>query len=91
MVDTDTGGHPADDATHSLNMSALPDIRDITFRRITGVKSLTVAKLIGLEGAPLSGIVLEDMKFDGGDFKCGNITGSYRKVVPEPCSQLTPS
>jgi hypothetical protein len=34
MVDVDTGGHPPDDATHTLNMSALPDIRDISFRRI---------------------------------------------------------
>ena len=39
MIDTDTGGHPADDATHKLNLSALPDIRRITARRINGFEA----------------------------------------------------
>jgi hypothetical protein len=56
----------------------------------SGRSSITVAKLIGLAPAPLSGITLEDVYFDGGEYKCGNASGTYRNVVPEPCGALSP-
>ena len=88
MIDTDTSGHPADDANHKLNLSALPDIRRITARRIDGFGSIRVAKLQGLDHAPLVDVTLEDILFpDGGTYNCSNLYECHcRNVTPSPCA-----
>ena len=91
MVTCDTGGHPADSPSHHLNMSALPNISSILFRNITGTGSLVVAKLEGLPQAPITGIMLDDVHFDGGSFTCTNVSGVYRQTEPAPCDALSPS
>ena len=90
MIDVDTGGHPPDDPTHHLNMSALPDIRDISIRNVEGKGSKNIVKMIGLADAPLREIRLENLHFDGGEFLCGNVSGTYQNVVPTPCSNFLP-
>ncbi len=88
MIDTDTSGHPTHDATHKLNLSALPDIRRITARRINGFGSIRIAKLQGLNRAPLVDITLEDILFpDGGSYNCSNLRDyHWRNVTPSPLS-----
>ena len=90
QVDCDTGGHPADSGDHHLNMSALPNISRITMRDVRGTASMIVAKLEGLQLAPISAITLERLHFDGGEYKCSNVSGTYHDVVPTPCDALSP-
>ena len=90
MVDTDSGSHPADDDTHKLNMSALPDIRRVAARRVRGVGSMIVAKLLGLRDSPLAEIELEDVTFDAGAWNCSFVSGRWANVVPQPCENLSP-
>ena len=91
MMDIDTGGHPPDDPTHHLNMSALPDIRNIAVRNVVGKRSTNIVKMVGLTKAPLRNIRLENLRFDGGDFICGNVSGVYQNVFPKPCSNFVPA
>ena len=91
MIDTDSGGHPADDDRHHVNMSALPDIRRITARRVRGTGSKIVGKLIGLHDSPLAEIRLENVSFDGGIFNCSEVSGTWSSVEPRPCAELSPT
>ena len=90
MYTIDTGGHPADDPTHHLNLSALPDIRRISARQITGTGSRQVARLNGLARAPLQELVFDGVHFDGGVYECSNVSGTYVDVEPTPCGAIRP-
>ena len=90
MLDTDSGSHPPNDPSHHLNMSATPDVRRVSVRRVTGTGSTFVAKLQGLAQDPLAGVVLDSVRFDGGAFACSNVSGTWRDVEPTPCGLLTP-
>ena len=90
MFDTDSGGHPPDDATHHLNMNALPDIRHISVQRVVGKNSTFVAKLQGLAQSPLADISFASVHFDGGAYLCSNVSGTYNDMEPRPCDAIAP-
>lgn len=90
MYTIDTGGHPSDDPTHHLNLSALPDIRRIDARDITGTGSKLVAHLQGLEHAPLLELTFDRVHFDGGAYECAQASGTYANTTPTPCGDISP-
>ena len=90
MIDLEDSKEPPDDPTYKVNLSALPDIRRVRARHINGTGSITVAKLEGLKGAIIHDVELEDMHFDGGQYVCGNVTGTFHDVTPQPCADIRP-
>ena len=85
------GGHPADDPTHHLNLSALPDVRRIAARNVSGINCRVVADLVGLPLGPIADVTFEDVQFDGGKYECSDVSGTYRNMVPQPCAAISPA
>ena len=90
--DMDTGGHPENDPTHHLNISALPEYKRIAVRNVEGKGSQVVAKIIGLAPVPIVDVSFHSVHFDGGKYECGNMSGTYSDLQPAPtsCSGLIP-
>eukprot|EP00943_MAST-04B_sp_MAST-4B-sp1_P003789 g3789.t1 len=91
MIDTDSDKAPDDSPGHHLNLSAIPDIRNISAQNINGEMSKVVAKLIGLKEDPMREIQFENLHFnDDAKYECGNVSGTYKNVRPQPCDALLP-
>ena len=91
MVDTDSDKTPDNTPGHHFNLSAIPDIRNISARNVNGKKSKVVAKLIGLKEDPMRDIKLENIHFnDDAIYECGNVSGTYTNTFPKPCDLLIP-
>ena len=91
MYNCNYGGHPTDDPTHHLNLSAIPDVRRISARTITGTNTRTIGDLEGLAQDPMADITFADIHFDGGSWQCNKeVSGTYSNVVPKPCSAISP-
>ena len=91
MVDTDSDSRPADSPGHHYDPTAIPDMRNISANRIKGEGITVVAKLIGLKEDPLGEIKLTDVHLDNNaKYECSNVSGTYKNVVPKPCSNLSP-
>lgn len=91
MYTCDTGGHPADDPTHHLNLSAIPDVRRITARHIEGKGSRLVAHIEGLTQGPIRQLAFEHVHFDGGAYECEAASGTYVDMTPTPCDAISPA
>ena len=91
MIDTDTGGHPADTPGHQVNLSALPNIENIIVQNIDGQNSVVAGKFISAKEDPIKGVFLKNLHFnEDAIYKCGNVSGSFDNVHPLPCDNLSP-
>lgn len=80
------GGHPA-----GYNESAIPDVRRVTVRNVSGTDCQHVADLEGLEENPIAELKFESVHFDGGDYKCSQVSGTFSDMQPTPCDSITPA
>ena len=86
MYNCNYGGHPV-----GYNASAIPDVGSIYARNVTGTGCGRVADLEGLSELPMHDISFNGVRFDGGDYKCSQVAGTYRDMQPTPCHEIVPA
>ena len=81
-----------DDPTHHLNLSAMPQLRDIAARHVTGTGSRLVANMHGLPASEvlIKNVTFDTVHFDSGNWSCSAVRGTFHDTVPTPCSDIAP-
>ena len=87
----DTNSHVPDDPTHHLNLSAMPQLRDIAARHVTGTGSRLVANMHGLPACEVLNVTFDAIHFDSGNWSCSAVRGTFHDTVPTPCSDIAPT
>eukprot|EP00658_Telonema_sp_P-2_P017619 TRINITY_DN16866_c0_g1_i3.p1 TRINITY_DN16866_c0_g1~~TRINITY_DN16866_c0_g1_i3.p1 ORF type:complete len:140 (+),score=22.70 TRINITY_DN16866_c0_g1_i3:447-866(+) len=86
MYNCNYGGHP-----EGYNKSAVPTVRAVAVWNVRGIGCDRVADLEGLPERPMTDISFDQVHFDVGDYKCSEVSGSWKDVDPVPCPALTPT
>ncbi|KAM7521444.1 hypothetical protein LguiA_011346 [Lonicera macranthoides] len=81
--------HPDD----KFDPNALPVVKDITFKDITGQNINTAGNFVGILESPFTSICLSNVSFSitsqtSTSWVCSDVSGFSENVYPEPCLEL---
>ncbi|KAL3619193.1 hypothetical protein CASFOL_036763 [Castilleja foliolosa] len=93
-ISGDVGDHPDE----KYNPNALPILKDVVIKDVTGENVQQPGLLKGVKNAPFTGIYFNNINLSGGGgggrklpWQCSDVSGQAVKVSPMPCSELTSS
>ncbi|KAL3619194.1 hypothetical protein CASFOL_036764 [Castilleja foliolosa] len=88
-ISGNAGDHPDD----KYNPNALPSLKDVVIKDVTGENVQQPGLLKGLKNSPFTGIYFNNITLSGGGSKyawqCSDVIGRAVQVSPIPCSELT--
>ncbi|XP_031391181.1 probable polygalacturonase [Punica granatum] len=90
-ISGNVGDHPDD----NYNPNALPVVKEITIKDVSGVKILQPGLMQGIKKSPFTGIYLSNINLEwvpgprpSAPWTCIDVSGDSTKVSPSPCSEL---
>ncbi|KAG8382135.1 hypothetical protein BUALT_Bualt05G0045200 [Buddleja alternifolia] len=92
-ISGDVGDHPDE----NYNPNALPVLKDVIIKDVSGEKVQQPGLIRGLKDAPFTGICLSKISLGGAPgtrnlpWQCSDVSGGAVLVSPSPCSELTSS